>query len=164
MSTSEAGAEKFVLASSGTCLYHCTGRTRPYALASARGPIGWAYTCPGGTVSTVAFLGGARRPSPARIRRYLQARTERTERVKARDLRSATRHGPELGAAAERWVAGPGKQAPIHLLYWRRYPRKVGRRYSFLYACFAHGPGEVRFYTASTSRRASQCPFCRAKV
>jgi hypothetical protein len=164
MNPSGAGAEKFVLASSGRCLYHCAGPTRPHAITNSRGAIGWVYTCPGDTVSTVAFLGGARRPSPARIRRYLQARTERTERVRARDLRSATRHGPELGAAAERWVAGPGGKVPIRLLYWRRYPRKVGRRYSFLYACFKHGPGEVRFFPATSSRRKSLCPFCSAEV
>lgn len=163
MNRSGAGAEKFVLVSSGNCLHHCKGRTRPRVLANSRGPIGWVYTCPGGTVSTVAFLGGAHRPSPVRIRRYLQARLDRSERVQPRDLRSATRHGPELGAAAERWITGPGNGAPIHLLYWRRYPRKVGRRYSFLYACFAHGRGEVRFYPGSTPRGASRCPFCQAQ-
>jgi len=161
MSPSIPGAGKFVLASSGTCLYHCSSRTRPHSIATASGPIGWVYTCPGGAVSTVAFLGGPRRPSPARTQRYLQSRMD-AERVKPRDLRAATRQGPELGKAAERWVAGPGAGAPIHLLYWRRYPRKVGRRYSFLYACFQHGAGEVRFYAAPKSARPPECPFCRA--
>jgi len=164
MSPSPAGPEKFVLAPFGSCLYHCSGRTRPHVIANARGPIGWVYTCPGGTVSTVAFLGGTRRPSPARVRRYLQSRTERSEHVRPRDLRAATRHGPELGPAAERWVAGPGGRQPIHLLYWRRYPRKMGRSYSYLYACFRHGAGEVRFYPAPGSRKVRQCTFCLAKT
>jgi hypothetical protein len=164
MSPSATSPGRFVLAPSGNCLYHCKEGTRPHAIANSRGTIGWVYTCPGGTVSTVAFLGGARRPAPEQVRRYLQSRTERTERVQARDLRSATRHGPELGAAAERWAAGAGNHAPIRLLYWRRYPRKMGARYSFLYACFQHGPGEVRFYPATASRRARRCPFCIAKV
>jgi hypothetical protein len=164
MSSSRAGAERFVLADSGNCLYHCSGRTRPHAIANSRRTLGWVYTCPGGAVSTVTFLGGARRPSPARILQYIQSRTERTERVRARDLRVATRHGPELGAAAERWAAGPGNHAPIHLLYWRRYPQKVGRGHSFMFACFEHGAGEVRFYPATGARPASRCPFCRDKV
>ena len=75
--------------------------------------MGWVYTCPGGTVSTVMFLGGGRRPSPGVVRRYLQARTERAERVHFRDLRAATRHGPELGPAAERWATGPGAGAQV---------------------------------------------------
>jgi hypothetical protein len=163
MNRSAARPAEYVLADSGACLYHCTGHTHPHPIDSARGPIGWVYTCPGGTVSTVAFLGESRRPSPARTRRYLQARMEPTERVRPEDLRAATRHGPELGRVAERWAART-QAPPIHLLYWRRYPRKTGRRYSYLYACFRHGAGEVRFYPASTSRQASRCPFCSTKV
>ena len=162
MSPSAKGPGQFVLASSGTCLYHCAGRSRPHLLAGARGPIGWVYACPGGTVSTVMFLGGVRRPSPARVRAYLQSRTQLPERVRIDDLRSATRYGPELGRAAERWSARAGAAAPIHLLYWRRYPRKVGRRYSYLYACFRHGPGEVRFYPGTGARTAPPCPFDRS--
>ncbi|MGA7846282.1 MAG: hypothetical protein WCB18_04235, partial [Thermoplasmata archaeon] len=105
MSPSTPGPERYVLAASGTCLYHCSGRTRPHSIETASGPIGWVYTCPGGTVSTVAFLGRPHRPSPARTQRYLQSRTDRPERVQPRDLRAATRQGPELGKAAERWVA-----------------------------------------------------------
>ncbi|MGC2290079.1 MAG: hypothetical protein WA688_09545 [Thermoplasmata archaeon] len=164
MSSSSPGPEKFVLAPSGTCWHHCKGRTRPHAIANARGPIGWVYACPRGAVSTVTFLGVSRRPSPARVRRYLQSRTERSERVRPRDLRAATRHGPELGPAAERWASGPGSGTPIRLLYWRRYPRKVRHGYSYLYACFEHGAGEVRFYPASSSRRVGRCPFCATEV
>jgi hypothetical protein len=162
MTTSRAGPEKFALSTSGSCLYHCTRRTRPHPIASAYGPIGWVYTCPAGTVSTVAFLGGNRRPSPARVQRYLQLRIERSEHVRLRDLRAATRHGPELGSAAERWATRPGAGRPIRLLYWRRYPRKTGRRYSYLLACFHHGAGEVRFFPARDGM--GPCPFCRAKV
>ena len=164
MSPTRTVAEQFVLASSGRCLSHCSGRTRPHALANSRGTVGWVYACPGGTVSTVAFFGGARRPSPVRVRRFLQSRMGGSERVFPRDLRAATRHGPELGLAAERWAARPGVSGPIRLLYWRRYPRKTGRRYSYLYACFRHGARDVRFFPATSSRGADQCPFCRAKV
>jgi hypothetical protein len=164
MSQSAAGPESFVVAPSGKCLYHCSGRTRPRAIGNARKSFGWVYACPRGTVSTVAFLGGARRPSPVRVRQYLQSRTVRSERVRPEDLRAASRRGPELGRAGERWVRGPGAGAPIRLLYWRRYPRKHGRQYSFLYACFEHGAGEVRFYSAPGSRRTPLCPFCAAKV
>lgn len=162
MSSPKALPAPFVLAASGTCLYHCTSKTRPHSITHLRGIMGWVYACPGGTVSTVTFLGGRRRPSPAVVQRYLQSRTDRSERVQLRDLRAATRHGPELGAAAERWMTGPGAGAPIRLLYWRRYPKKVGRRYSYLYACFRHGVGEVRFYPAGTAPRTFECPFCRA--
>lgn len=162
MTPSSSGIEALVLAASGSCLYHCKGPTRPHAIATAGGARGWVYTCPAGTVSTVAFLGGARRPSPVRIRTYLQARTAPRERVQARDLRSATRHGPELGRGAERPTSADGVAAPIYLLYWRRYPKKVGRQYSYLYACFRHGPREVRFYPAPSARRAPPCPFCPA--
>lgn len=164
MNPPNSGPEKFVLSASGSCLYHCAGRTHPHAISNGKGPIAWVYACPEGTVSTVAFLGGAHRPSPVRVRRFLQSRIGNSERVLPRDLRAATRHGPELGLAAERWSARPGASAPIRLLYWRRYPRKKGRRYSYLYACFRHGPRDVRFFPATGSRGARQCPFCRAKV
>jgi hypothetical protein len=163
MSSPLTGSDAFVVAPWGKCLYHCTGRTRPRAIRNSRGPIGWVYTCPGGTVSTVAFLGGDRRPSPARTRRYLQLRTMRPERVRSTDLRAATRHGPELGRSAEQWIKNRDAGAPIHVLYWRRYPRKTGRRYSYLYACFQHGPGEVRFYPSAGARGTPACPFCAAK-
>lgn len=164
MSPSRYGPETFVLATAGTCLYHCASKTRPHALANARRPVGWVYACPAGTVSTVVFLGGQRRPAPAVVRRYLQSRTRRPERVRLRDLRAATRHGPELGRRAERWIAGPGAGVPVRLLYWRRYPRKVGRRYSYLWACFRHGAGEARFFAAPSSPRGPDCPFCGVKV
>ncbi|MCI4347132.1 MAG: hypothetical protein L3J97_00745 [Thermoplasmata archaeon] len=162
MTPARGSPKGFIPAPSGSCLYHCRSKTRPRALTNARGTVAWVYTCPGGTVSTVTFWGGARRPSPTVVQRYLQSRTERSERVHLRDLRAATRHGPELGPAAERWMAAPGAEAPIRLLYWRRYPRKVGRKYSYLYACFRHGAGDVRFYPAPSSRPARECPFCRA--
>jgi hypothetical protein len=164
MNPSVVGPEKFVLAQSGTCLYHCKGETRPHPIAGSHGPIAWVYTCPGGTVSTVAFVGGSRRPSPSRVQRYLQSRLARPERIRPRDLRAATRHGPEMGRAAQRWIGGPGAGQPIRLLYWRRYPKKMGRRYSYLYACFRHGPGEVRFYPGQGSLHAGQCPFCVGKI
>jgi hypothetical protein len=164
MTPSPAGPETFVVAPSGKCLYHCSGRTRPRAIGQSPESTGWVYACPGGTVSTVAFLGGTRRPSPARVLRYLQSRTVGSERVRPQDLRAATRHGPELGRAAERWVRGFRGGAPIRLLYWRRYPRRRGRRYSYLYACFRHGSGEVRFYPAPGERKTPPCPFCPAKV
>lgn len=160
MRTSTTGPAAFVLASSGSCLYHCDRPTRPHEFRTPGGTLGWVYTCPGGTVSTVVFLGSNGAPAPARIRRYLQARLRGPERVKPRDLRAATRHGAELGSVAERWVGGPGAGTPIHLLYWRRYPRKAGRRYEYLYACWEHGTGEVRFYPAPGSRIRPACPFC----
>lgn len=163
MRTSPTGPAAFVLASSGSCLHHCRGRTRPREIRTPGGTLGWVYTCPEGTVSTVAFLGRSRAPAPTRIRRYLQVRLHAPERVKPRDLRSATRHGAELGRAAERWVNGPGAGEPIRLLYWRRYPRKIGRRYAYLYACWNHGAGEVRFYPAPSSRVRPPCPFCAAR-
>lgn len=164
MTLSGAQLGRFVRSPSGRCLYHCSRPTRPRVIAGPKGSSGWVYTCPTGTVSTVVFLGGTRRLSPVRIRQYLNARMDRSERVLVRDLRAASRHGPELGRSAERRMTrGAGTVA--HLLYWRRYPRKVGRRYSYLYACFRHGPGEVRFFPAgSNASRSPLCPFCAAKV
>lgn len=159
MSQRARGTWTYAPAPSGRCLYHCTEPTRPKPVSAGLGQPGWVYVCPAGTVSTAVFMGSAEPPSPAAIRKYLQARLARPERVKPRDLRAATRHGPELGPAAERALQlGPGVHA-LPLLYWRRYPRKVGRRYSYLYACFRHGRREVRFYPAGSA--GSRCPWCK---
>ncbi len=159
MRTSRPAASLYVPAASGRCLYHCTARTRPHLLSTPRRRIGWVYACPAGTVSTAVLLGNARRPSPAAARRFLQSRLFRPERVSLRDLRAATRHGPELGLPTER--ALEDRPSAIRLLYWRRYPRKAGRRYSYLYACFRHGAGDVRFYAATSDR--IHCPWCTAR-
>jgi hypothetical protein len=158
-----APPEKFVLVPAGACLYHCSSRTRPHAIAARNRTHAWVYVCPRGTVSTVAFFGGARRPSPVVTRRYLQSRLGGRERIRPRDIRAATRHGPELGLEAERWTQRDGRRDSMYLLYWRRYPRKMRRGYSYLYACFKHGAGEVRFYPGLGSRNVPACPYCAAR-
>ena len=160
MTATRATAPWYAPAPSGRCLYHCKSATRPRPLSSGGRRIGWVYACPAQTVSTVMFIGPFRRPSPTATRRYLQARLFAPERARLRDLRAATRHGAELGPIAERALGTPSAANSIRLLYWRRYPRKVGRRYSFLYACFRHGVGEVRFFAATSAN--PPCPWCAA--
>lgn len=160
MSRRTSGAWSYAPAPSGRCLYHCKARTHPKPVSAGLDQPGWVYVCPAGTVSTAVFLGSDARPSPTAIQRYLQSRLARPERVKPRDLRAATRHGPELGPAAEEALQRGASAHVLPLLYWRRYPKKVGRRYSYLYACFRHGQGDVRFYPAGSA--GGLCPWCPA--
>ncbi|MGA8276094.1 MAG: hypothetical protein WB852_07375 [Thermoplasmata archaeon] len=146
------------------CYRHCDrplrGRT-----ASIRAP-GWlcVYACPGGAVSVVTYTEWAAADPTPTLMRFARGHTSPPSLVRRWDLRLARRHGPELGLAAERFLARAQPPHPVWTVYWRLYPfkRKDGSVHR-LFACFRHGRGSVRFFVAPGDARSPPCPLCRPR-
>jgi hypothetical protein len=146
------------------CYRHCPEHARPRAInfAGSRS-AGWVYACPSGVVSLVAAIEGPPFPPLRKWRDAFAARARPRTLVRLRDLRPATRHGPELGRACERKMAG--SDASARAVYWRVYPfRRSGREHR-VFACFRHGPGEARFFASPLGGADPPlCPDCGGRV
>jgi hypothetical protein len=144
-----------------TCHAHCKGRVVSHLVRSGLVGEMRVLACPGGAVSLTSYEEWSNRdPTPA-VARELRRRAKPASLVRAHDLRTASRHGPELGRAAERALARARPVTPVRVVYWRVYPfrrRGVGHR---LFACFRHGAGTVVFYAAPTATGTDDCPVCR---
>ena len=118
------------------------------------------YACPGGAVSVTEYSEWSTRDPTKAVEEALRGATVPPSLVRRRDLRPATRHGPELGRAAERFLARGREPRPIHVVYWRLYPFQRGKVPYHLFACFRHGSRSVRFYVAPTESGSTACPDC----
>ncbi len=146
----------------GRCYRHCGQPVRPIRLASPLPGTWTVYACPSGVVSVTTYVerGGADR-SPV-VLTALRRWTVPPSRVRRWDLRTATRHGPELGPAAERRLARERPPTPIRVVYWRLYPfrgRDGAERRLFL--CTGPGHRGPVFFTARPEVGRDACPRAR---
>jgi hypothetical protein len=145
------------------CYRHCTRALRGRTVTT-RAP-GWlvAYVCPGGAVSVVTYTEWTHADPTPTLRRFARSHTSPASLVRRWDLRIARRHGPELGAAAERRLARTRPARPLTTVYWRLYPfKKKDGSVHRLFACFRHGRGNVRFFVAPADSESPHCPLDRA--
>jgi hypothetical protein len=143
------------------CYRHCNRLVRPVSLASSL-PGHWqVYSCPGGAVSVVSYVHSSRADPTPRVRAYLLRHTLPRSLVTRRDLRVATRHGPELGPSSERWLTRAGPSRVVRVVYWRVYPFTgrdgLERR---LFVCFRHGKARPVFFPFRATDRHAFCPVC----
>lgn len=148
--------------SSPRCYRHCARPIRPRAVAVKLPGTLRVYACPGGAVSVVSYFElSARDPTPV-LARTLRQLTRPSRLVRAHDLRTATRRGPELGRRAERLLARADPVVRVRGAYWRLYPFRdrdgSDRR---LFACFRHRGPAVIFFAAAASSESPPCPRCR---
>jgi hypothetical protein len=145
------------------CYRHCQ---RPLRGRTVNGLApGWlgVYACPGGAVSVVTYSEWTNDDPTARLLPFLRAHTGPPTLVRRRDLRLARRHGPELGAEAERILGRVNPSRAITTVYWRLYPfkRKDGTVFR-PFACFRHRRLGVQFFVAPGDSDAPRCPHCPA--
>ena len=143
------------------CYRHCERRAFGHPLTSSL-PGRWTvYACPSRVVSLVAYVEWTNRNPTARVRAFLRRRTVPSSLVRLRDLRLATRHGPELGEAAERLLADRRPKRKIRVVYWRVYPFTAAdgseRR---LFICRGKRHERPVFYAAAPARGKGECPVC----
>jgi hypothetical protein len=145
------------------CYRHCEKplRGRPVTIAAPGSLV--VYACPGGAVSVVTYTEWGNADPTPKFRRFLDAHTAPPTLVRRWDLRLASRHGPELGAKAERYLARARPARPLRTVYWRLYPFKKKDGTVFRpFACFRHGEGGVRFFVAPGDQVSPKCPRCPA--
>jgi hypothetical protein len=122
------------------------------------------YACPGGVVSVTVYTEWSDRDPTRLVARELRRRSVPTTLVRSHDLRTASRHGPELGRAAERLLARARPPRPVRSVYWRLYPFRRGTQELRLFACFRHGPGTAVWFVAPTPVGTAACPECRPRA
>lgn len=111
-------------AGGGTCYRHCTNATRVTEIASALPGLWQVMACPSGVVSVVSYTELGQNDPSSRVQAALRGWAFPPSLVHRRDLRLATRHGPELGSRAERWLATAPPGRKVRVVYWRVYPSK----------------------------------------
>lgn len=148
----------------GRCYRHCDRRIRVHRVPSSL-PGQWEIrACPAGVVSVTSYAEWTRRDPVARARRTLARWVRPRSLLRSWDLRTATRHGPELGRPAERAMERVTPRKPVRVVYWRVYPYRTRdgteRR---LYVCFRHSRIGPVFFAASPTDPAWRCPECRRR-
>ncbi len=146
------------------CYRHCTAPAGARRIRSTLPGTVTVYACPGGAVSVTTYAEWSRRDPSSAFLRSLAGRTLPRSLVRAVDLRGATRHGPELGLAAERALRRAASPRSVRVVYWRVYPSKdpdgTERR---LFVCYRHGRAEPVFFRAPTEADRPPCPRCGQK-
>ena len=151
-----------VAAPGGKCYRHCD---RPIRLrrVPSRLPGEWLVrACPSGVVSVTAYVEWSGRDPTRSVETTLRRWTSPPSLLRKWDLRLATRHGPELGRAAERFLAAaPRSRRSVKVVYWRLYPFRARdgteRR---LFVCFRKSHRTPVFFAASPTSNEWSCPRC----
>lgn len=143
------------------CYRHCKKPSRAHTLVTAF-PGHWqVYSCPGGVVSVTSYAEWSNSDPTRRVATYLRRHTAPPSLVTAHDLRSATRHGPELGRAAERLLARSRPARNVRVVYWRVYPfQGSGGVVQRLFVCWRHGRDRPVFFASPSTARGGACPIC----
>jgi hypothetical protein len=143
------------------CYRHCELPVRAHRFASPLRGIFDVYACPSGVVSLSSYVEWSASDRTSKVRDYLRSRTFPPSLVHVRDLRIATRHGPELGRSAEKVLAGSRPPRPVRVVYWRVYPfqgRDSAERR--LFVCRRHGLRAPVFFSARSRGGDVVCPKC----
>ncbi len=145
----------------GRCYRHCDQPIRVHRVRSSL-PGQWEVrACPSGVVSVTSYAEWTRRDPTAAVRRTLGRWVQPRSLLRSWDLRTATRHGPELGRAAERAMGRATPRRPVRVVYWRVYPSRAPdgseRR---LFVCFRHARAGPVFFSASPTGLGWPCPAC----
>ncbi|HTT44601.1 MAG TPA: hypothetical protein VMH38_01110 [Thermoplasmata archaeon] len=145
----------------GSCYRHCDRPIRARAVPSLLPGLLYVRACPLGVVSVTSYAEWTRRNPIASVRRLLRQWSEPPSLVRDRDLRLATRHGPELGHSAERFLSRQRPRRGVRVVYWRVYPfrdRKGAERR--LFVCFRRRHPHPVFFAASPTEVPAPCPAC----
>lgn len=147
------------------CYRHCDRPIRWYRVKGSLAGRWVVGACPDGVVSVTRYVEWSTRDPARLVRATLRRMTRPPSLVTARDLRGATRHGPELGRTAERWLERAGSSRQIRVVYWRVYPSRAAdgseRR---LFVCLRRRHPVPRFFRADPALPGNRCPDCARRA
>ena len=159
-------ALRAALTAPGTkCYRHCE-HAAPGRPLPSRLPGRWTvYACPSGVVSVATYVEWTNRDPTLSVLSFLRRRTVPSSLVRPRDLRPATRHGPELGRAAERAVAARRPRRAVRVVYWRVYPfTSADGSERRLFVCRRKSHARPVFFAAPAGARRPECPTCERRT
>jgi len=146
-----------------TCRGHCAAPASLRLLPIERDEVVGAYCCPGGFVSRVVYF--SLTPDLEWFYVFLSGQLG-SEMVERRDLRTATRHGWELGEEAAKEferLAREWRKPVVKEVYWTRYPRTEAEKSRGVFLCSdpEHGRGCGRLFVQEVMSKVKLCPRCR---
>lgn len=148
-----------------TCYRHCDRPIQVRRVPSRLPGIWQVRACPSGVVSVTSYTEWTRRDPTASVQRMLRTWSSPASLVRRWDLRLATRRGPELGHAAERFLTKHRARGGLRVVYWRVYPFEARdgteRR---LFVCLRRTHRSAVFFTASPTAKTWGCPSCRRRA
>ncbi len=151
------------LSFAGKCFRHCEKPTSMRVVSRGATSVVGAYVCPDGIVSQVAYF--SLKPDLESFERMLSSQVG-NENFSSRDVRVASRHGWELGGAAEKVLeANLGDGASLSEVYWTRYPRTEDQKEQAVSVCQGNASrqGCMRLFMHDRSSVEKLCPTCKAK-
>lgn len=110
--------DRYLIVREAKCYRHCQEPAYFVRLKADKSGIIGGYFCPGNYTSRVVYF-SMDEPDREWFEKFLKAQAP--ELVRSRDIRSATRHGWELGGKAESEILKISSDG-IKQLYWTFYP------------------------------------------
>jgi len=154
-------SKQFLVLDGAKCYRHCEKPTRFVSLLDSDDKLVGAYVCPEEFVSRVVFFSKA--PEMSWFESFL--RDQVGERLRAKDLRRASRHGWELGRDAEKSiveVVEPSKG--LSEAYWTFYAMNEEDKKSGTFLCSTKdgGCGKRMFTKRMDDHETKLCANCRS--
>lgn len=122
-----------------------------------------AYACPEGFVSQVVYF--SPKPNLKWFKDFLSEQVGEGN-LSQRDVRTATRHGWELGGNASKVLEEKlGHSGSITEVYWTRYPRSEEQKQLAVSLCTGHDSkkGCMRLFVHDSQIADKFCPACQGK-
>jgi hypothetical protein len=142
----------YLIVQDAKCYRHCQEPAKFTPLKSDKPGIIGGYVCPGNYASRIVYF--SLDPDREWFEGYLKKQLG--DAVRSRDIRSATRHGWELGGNAEAEIKKIST-AGLKQFYWTFYPATDEEKTRGAFRCDNCG----RLFAKEFSDPSKVCPDCR---
>ena len=147
----------------GKCFRHCEKSTSMKIILQEPDRIAGAYVCPDGFISQVVYFS-----LKSDLEWFIDMLSSQVgkENVNRRDVRTASRHGWELGPDAQETLeAELGRGATIKEVYWTRYPKSETEKQQAVSLCIGENSrtGCMKLFMHDRNSNEKLCPACKAR-
>ena len=150
--------QKYLVANGAKCSRHCDKPAKFLPLFQSDSSIVGGYVCPEDYVSRIVYF--ADNPKLEWFKKYLLDHIGK-KTVHDADVRTATRHGWELGGRAEGEISHVSKSGEIVQYYWTPYPKTEEEKKYGVFVCPKNDGGCGRLYSKLKIDDSKICPNCR---
>ena len=150
--------KKYLVEDGAKCYRHCEQPTKFVPISELESSLVGAYVCPQKYVSRVVYF--ADNSDPDWFERFLREQVG-DGRLRAIDIRRATRFGWELGREAEKEISQVSRSGKVTQYYWTFYARSDEERQSGTYLCPREQGGCGKLFTKQKTDESIFCTNCR---
>jgi hypothetical protein len=143
---------RYLVVKEAKCQRHCQEPARFVPLSQEKSGLVAAYVCPGNHVARVVYF--SLEPDPDWFEKSLKGQIG--DLLRSRDLRSATRHGWELGGNAETDIQMISDHG-VKQYYWTFYPKSEEEKTMGAFQCLDCG----KLFSKQFADDSKLCSNCR---